>query len=225
MTSAVTPADTVRWLHDSGLYRLAAFAGEAREPIAAYAVATADGTIAAYPALAGPVSTTLAGGLPPEAATPGRLVVVGLVGDAVLVVDLGAVVAIAIHADDPMPVLRSWAAQLLLNPEVTLTTNSAAADAIATPRYRQMFIPGGGPTIFTVDDGHPPVTTVTLNPPADSVDRLDLTTGDCGELRLGSRSWSLRHVMTIEEAAWSALAASMSEPSVNSAAEPEEETV
>jgi hypothetical protein len=31
-------------------------------------------------------------------------------------------------------------------------------------------------------------------------------------------------VMTIDEAAWSALAASMSEPSVNSAAEPEEET-
>ncbi len=29
MTAVVTPADTVRWLHDSGLNRLAAFAGDA----------------------------------------------------------------------------------------------------------------------------------------------------------------------------------------------------
>lgn len=220
MTAVVTPADTIRWLHDSGLNRLAAFAGDVPEPIAAYAVATGDGTIAAYPALAGHVSTTSANGLPPEAETPGRLVVLGIVGDAVLVVDLAAVLAIAIHADDPMPVLRSWVAQLLLNPAVTVTTNSGAADAVGTPRYRQMFIPGGGLTILTVDDGHPPVTTVTLNPQADRADRLDVTADGGGELRLGSRSWSLRQVMTIDETAWSALAATMNE---SAATESEEE--
>jgi hypothetical protein len=219
MTAAVTPADTVRWLHDSGLCRLAAFAEAAPELVIAYAVATSDGTIAAYPMLAGPVSTMRADELPAEASAPGRLVVVGIVGDTVLVVDLSAVLAIAIHADDPMPVLRSWMAQLLLNPSVTLTTNSAAADAVDTPRYRQMFIPGRGPTILTVDDGRPPVTTVTLNPSADSTDRLDVTANGGGELRLGNRSWSLRQLMTIDKAAWSSLATRISEPFVAEADE------
>src|SRR5262245_35895300 len=199
MTAAVTPAETVRWLHDSGLCRLAAFAAEVPEPIAAYAVATGDGTVAAYPALAGHVSTMSAAGLPPEAATPGRLVVVGVAGDAVLVVDLAAVLAIAIHADDPAPVLRSWVAQLLLNPAVTVTTNSAAVEAVTTRRCRRIFIPGGDLMILTVDDGRPPVTTLTLNPHDDRADRLDVSADGVGELRLGSRSWSLRHVITIDE--------------------------
>jgi hypothetical protein len=222
MTAVVTPAETVRWLHNSGLCRLAAFAAEVPEPIAAYAVATGDGTIAAYPAMAGHVSTVSASGLPLDAATPGRLVVVGIAGDVVLVVDLAAVLAIAIHADDPMPVLRSWVAQLLLNPAVTVTTNSAAVDAVTTQRCRRIFIPGSELMILTVDDGHPPVTTLTLNPKDDRADRLDVTADGVGELRLGSRSWSLSHVIAIDEAAWSALAATMNGPSESFTADPEE---
>lgn len=204
----VTAAQTIRWLHDDGLRRLAAFAERSNGACVAYTVACADGAIVGYPAVGSSVVETSADELPELQDSPGRLVVVGvLIGEMVLVVDFSALVGIGIVADNAPSVVRSWAAQLLLNPDIMLATNDRA-DMGITPRYRYTFIPGGGATRVTVDDGNPPVTTITLNPETMVQDRLEVAARG-GTMCIGARTWRLRHVMAIDEAAWASLAASV----------------
>jgi hypothetical protein len=95
--------------------------------------------------------------------------------------------------------------QLLLNPDITVTTNSADVAIGSSPRCRKSFIPGGGGSIVSVDDGNPPVTTVSMNSDVEGSDYLDLLGDGTGEMYLGARVWPLRLVMTIGDAAWSAL--------------------
>ncbi|MGQ4619698.1 hypothetical protein [Nocardia sp. R7R-8] len=208
----VTVADTVRWLHDEGLVRLAGVADGIAETIAAYTIDVATGTVCAHPATGGGVGADVvslaADDLPYPVGTARRLVIVGVTStDAVLVVDLAATLTIAINADRPEQVARSWVLQLLLNPEITITTNSADVAIGSSARLRQSFIPGGGATLVNVDDTRPPVTAVTLNPATEGPDHLDVGPDGSGELYLGARFWQLRHVLRIEDAAWSALAA------------------
>ncbi|MEU1544948.1 hypothetical protein [Nocardia sp. NPDC005745] len=208
----VTVADTVRWLHDEGLVRLAGVAEGISETIVAYTIDVATGTVSAHPATGGGVGADVvslaADDLPYPVGTARRLVIAGVTTtDAVLVVDLAATLTIAINADRPEQTARSWVLQLLLNPEVTITTNSADVAIGSSARLRQSFIPGGGATLVNVDDTRPPVTAVTLNPATEGPDHLDVAPDGTGELYLGARFWQLRQIMRIEDAAWSALAA------------------
>ncbi|MEU5763807.1 hypothetical protein [Nocardia sp. NPDC047648] len=208
----VTVADTVRWLHDEGLVRLAGVAEGISETIVAYTIDVATGTVSAHPATGGGVGADVvslaADDLPYPVGTARRLVIAGVTTtDAVLVVDLAATLTIAINADHPERTARSWVLQLLLNPEVTITTNSADVAIGSSARLRQSFIPGGGATLVNVDDTRPPVTAVTLNPATEGPDHLDVAPDGTGELYLGARFWQLRQIMRIEDAAWSALAA------------------
>ncbi|WP_051023270.1 hypothetical protein [Nocardia pneumoniae] len=208
----VTVADTVRWLHDEGLVRLAGVAEGMSETIVAYTIEVATGTVTAHPATGGGVGadavTLAADDLPYPVGTAKRLVIAGVTTtDSVLVVDLAATLSIAINADHPEQAARSWVMQLLLNPEITITTNSADVAIGTSSRLRQSFIPGGGATLVNVDDTRPPVTAVTLNATTDGPDHLDVAADGTGEMYLGARFWQLRQVMRIEDAAWSALAA------------------
>ncbi|MEV6255656.1 hypothetical protein ACIHAX_11810 [Nocardia sp. NPDC051929] len=208
----VTVADTVRWLHDEGLVRLAGVADGISETIVAYTIDIATGTVSAHPATGGAVGADVvslaADDLPYPAGTARRLVIAGVTNtDSVLVVDLAATLTIAINADHPEQAARSWVLQLLLNPEVTITTNSADVAIGTSARLRQSFIPGGGATLINVDDTRPPLTAVTLNATTDGPDHLDVATDGTGEMYLGARFWQLRQVMRIEDSAWSALAA------------------
>ncbi|MET9025366.1 hypothetical protein ABZW96_07045 [Nocardia sp. NPDC004168] len=208
----VTVADTVRWLHDEGLVRLAGVADGISDLIVAYTIDVATGTVSAHPATGGGVGADVvslaADDLPYPTGTARRLVVAGVTTtDAVLVIDLAATLTIAINADRPEQTARSWVLQLLLNPEVTVTTNSADVAIGSSARLRQSFIPGGGATLVNVDDTRPPVTAVTLNPATEGPDHLDVAPDGTGELYLGARFWQMRQVMRIEDAAWSALAA------------------
>ncbi|WP_280495333.1 hypothetical protein [Nocardia asiatica] len=208
----VTVADTVRWLHDEGLVRLAGVADGISETIVAYTIDIATGTVSAHPATGGGVGADVvslaADDLPYPVGTARRLVVVGVTTtDSVLVIDLAATLTIAINADRPAQAARSWVLQLLLNPEVTITTNSADVAIGASARLRQSFIPGGGATLVNVDDTRPPVTAVTLNATTEGPDHLDVAPDGTGEMYLGARFWQLRQVMRIEDAAWSVLAA------------------
>ncbi|WP_174550158.1 hypothetical protein [Nocardia arthritidis] len=208
----VTVADTVRWLHDEGLVRLAGVAEGISETIVAYTIDVATGTVSAHPATGGGVGADVvslaADDLPYPVGTARRLVIAGVTTtDAVLVVDLAATLTIAINADHPEQTARSWVLQLLLNPEITITTNSADVAIGSSARLRQSFIPGGGATLVNVDDTRPPVTAVTLNPATEGPDHLDVAPDGTGELYLGARFWQLRQIMRIEDAAWSVLAA------------------
>ncbi|MBY8862739.1 hypothetical protein K7711_40160 [Nocardia sp. CA2R105] len=207
---AVTVPDTIRWLHEEGLIRLAGVADSRSGPIAAYTVEVATGMISAHPATGAEegsdVMTLAAEDLPYPVGTPKRLVIVGVTtAEAVLVVDLASSLAMSINGDKPETAARSWAMQLLLNPEISLTTNSAAVAIKAGPRFRQSFIPGSGSTIIQIDDRNPPVTTITLNARTDGPDHLDIAPGGTGEMYLGARFWELRQVMTIDDDAWAAL--------------------
>ncbi|MCC3326385.1 hypothetical protein [Nocardia abscessus] len=208
----VTVADTVRWLHDEGLVRLAGVADGITETIVAYTIDVATGTVSAHPATGGGVGADVvslaADDLPYPVGTARRLVVAGVTStDAVLVIDLAATLTIAINADHPAQVARSWVLQLLLNPEVTITTNSPDVAIGTSGRLRQSFIPGGGATLVNVDDTRPPVTAVTLNATTEGPDHLDVAADGTGEMYLGARFWQMRQVMRIEDAAWSVLAA------------------
>ncbi|MBF6300549.1 hypothetical protein IU459_23820 [Nocardia amamiensis] len=208
----VTVADTVRWLHDEGLVRLAGVAESMPETIVAYTIDVATGTVTAHPATGGGVGadavSLAADDLPYPVGTAKRLVIAGVTTtDTVLVIDLAATLAIAINADHPEQAARSWVMQLLLNPEITITTNSGDVAIGTSARLRQSFIPGGGATLVNIDDTRPPVTAVTLNATTDGPDHLDVAADGTGEMYLGARFWQLRQVMRIEDAAWSALAA------------------
>ncbi|MDO3648224.1 hypothetical protein [Nocardia mangyaensis] len=212
--AGVTVTDTLRWLYEQGLQRLAGVGARQSNPISAYTVAVATGTVTVHPATgAGTGSDTVtlsAEDLPHPADSARRLVVVGITSaEAALVVDLETTLGMAINADRPECVARSWAMQLMLNPEITLTTNSAATAIGGSDRYRHTFIPGGGATLINIDDGRPPITTVTLNPSTESPDRLDVEADRSGECYLGTRFWRLRKVMTIDDTTWSALSATL----------------
>ncbi|SUA72817.1 Uncharacterised protein [Nocardia otitidiscaviarum] len=210
----VTVTETLRWLYEEGLQRLAGVGARQSNPIAAYTVAVATGTVTVHPATGaegGSDAITLsAEDLPHPADSSRRLVVVGITSaEAALIVDLETTLGMAINADRPECVARSWAMQLMLNPEITLTTNSAATAIGGSDRYRHTFIPGGGATLINIDDARPPITTVTLNPTTESPDHLDVEADGSGECYLGTRFWRLRKVMTIDDTTWSALSATL----------------
>ncbi|WP_306360052.1 hypothetical protein [Nocardia sp. CC227C] len=210
----VTVTETLRWLYEEGLQRLAGVGARQSNPIAAYTVSVATGTVTVHPATGGgggsDAITLSAEDLPHPADSSRRLVVVGITSaEAALVVDLETTLGMAINADRPECAARSWAMQLMLNPEITLTTNSAATAIGGSDRYRHTFIPGGGATLINIDDARPPITTVTLNPTAESPDRLDVEADGSGECYLGTRFWRLRKVMTIDDTTWSALSATL----------------
>jgi hypothetical protein len=204
-------------LHREGLVRLAGVADRSPDLLAAYAIDVATGTVNAHPVtgvgVGSDVVALAADDLPYPAGSPKRLVIIGVTtAEAVLVVDLAATLTISINADRPEQAARSWVLQLLLNPEVTLTTNGDDVAVTASPRCRHSFIPGGGATIINVDDQFPPATTVTLNPTADGPDHLDIAPDGTGEMYLGARFWQLSQVMTIGDAAWTTLAERLSAP-------------
>ncbi|WP_040834068.1 hypothetical protein [Nocardia brevicatena] len=208
--SGVSASDAVCWLHEEGLNRLAAL-GESSGPVVAYTVEVTTGLITVYPSTnkgIGVEATSLAADdLPAPAEHSNRLVVVGIThNDALLVVDLAGSLMVAVNGDRPELVARSWATQLLLNPDITLTTNSAEIAIGTSPRCKKSFIPGGGGSIISVDDGKPPVTTIAMNSPMDSTDYLEISPGGLGEMYLGPRFWQLSHVMTIADGPWEKLA-------------------
>lgn len=215
-SAAVTVADTVRWLHDEGLVRLAGIGADAASPVVAYSVEVETGTVTTFPAeVVGPGTDVLslpADDLPLPMESSGRLVVVGVTAtESVLVLDLAVAGALGIHADRPETTVRAWVAQLLLDPLITITTNSADLAISAGGRCRHTFIPGGG-TLLTVDDKQPPVTTITLNPKIESPDRLNVDRDGSGELYLGDRFWELRRVLRIDDLTWAALVDDMENP-------------
>lgn len=216
----VTVADTIRWLHEEGLVRLAGVAGRMPNPVCAYTVDVATGTVSVFPAtgagVSSDVATLAADDLPASAGSTKRLVIVGVTtSDTILVVDLAAGLDIAINADRPQSTARSWVLQLMLNPEITLTTNSVDVTITGTPRLRQSFIPGGR-VIINVDDKHPPVTMITLNSTTDGSDHLEVAPDGTGEMYLGARCWPLRQVMTMQDAAWTNLCARLTSPAESS---------
>ncbi|RMI29532.1 hypothetical protein [Nocardia stercoris] len=205
----VTFADTVRWLHDEGLVRLAAVGVGAPSPIAAFTIEIATGTVTAFPAATVGVGSDVlelaADDLPEPSGTAGRLVIVGVtMTDSVLVVNLAACPAMSITADHPERTARAWVLQLLLNSEVSITTNSAALAIEAGDRLRQAFIPGGT-KLFSVDDRHPPVATVSMNPAVAGEDRLDVIGDGTADMYLGTRFWQLGHALDVADARWEAL--------------------
>lgn len=223
MTQAdtVSPGEAIRWLHDEGLSRLAGTAANAAAPFGAFTVEVATGAVTAYPVAntgAGAQLLTLsADELPPPVDSARRLVVAGItLADAILVIDLAAYLTVAINADDAVAVARSWVMQLLLDPEVTITTNSEAVTVGKSPRCRRGFFPGGGAPIIHVDDKRPPVTTIVLDAADDGTDRIDVGPDGTGEVYLGARFWPLKFVMTIDDTMWSGLVADLTAPSAPS---------
>lgn len=205
--TVVTAGDTMRWLHDDGLRRLSGYADSSPQRFSAFTVACADGSIKAFPASGADPISTAADTLPNAADTPGRLVIIGVAEqDSVLVVDMAATLSLAINADDPEALVRAWVAQLLLNPDITINTNDSSADVGLSPRYRHTFIPGGESTMLTINDGLPPVTTVTCNPTSEIDDCLDVTPEGFALLRIGDHAWTLRQVVTLARPAWEQLA-------------------
>ncbi|MBO0855613.1 MAG: hypothetical protein J2P18_17825 [Nocardia sp.] len=215
--SGVTVSDTVRWLHDEGLARLAGVGEQSAHPVVAFTIDVATGTVGVHPAsgAASEVRTVAADDLPRPVGSSKRLVVVGVTtSEAMLVVDLAQTPAISINADRPEDVARSWVLQLLLNPDITIATNSAEVAIDHSSRCRRSFIPGGGASVINVDDQTSVLTTVTLNATMEGPDHLDVEYDGSGELYLGSRFWSLRQVMTVGDSTWAALSEQMStEPS------------
>ncbi|GAB2452469.1 hypothetical protein [Nocardia tengchongensis] len=215
----VTVADAVLWLHNEGLVRLSGIGERALSPIIAYTVDIATGTITAFPAaVTGPgtdVMTLPADDLPDPTGTPKRLIVVGVTAtDSVLVLDLAVIAALGINADRPEATARAWVAQLLLDPQITITTNCAELAVPAGTRCRHTFIPGGA-TLFTVDDTAPPVTTITLNPAIDGPDHLDVADDGSAELYLRTRFWQLQRVLSVNNLTWAALTAELEMPAMD----------
>lgn len=213
---SVSAADAIGWLHEEGLARLAGLASGAPTPAVAFAVDVATGIVTKYPAANGGIgsdsSTVSADDLPPPVEGPNRLVIVGITNsDQLLVVDLAGSLVIGVNGVRPELAARSWVVQLLLNPSITVTTNNADVAIGNSPRCRKSFIPGGGGSIISVDDGNPPVTTVSMNADVDSADYLELIGDGTGEMYLGARVWPLRLVMTIGDAPWSALAETLAQ--------------
>jgi hypothetical protein len=207
---SVSAADAIGWLHEEGLTRLAALGSGAPNPAVAFSIDVSTGIVTKYPAANGGIgadsSTVAADDLPAPLDSSNRLVVVGITSsDQILVVDLAGSLVIGINGDRPELAARSWVMQLLLNPDIAVTTNSADVAIGSSPRCRKSFIPGGGGSIVSVDDGNPPVTTVSMNSDVEGSDYLDLLGDGTGEMYLGARVWPLRLVMTIGDAAWSAL--------------------
>lgn len=210
MAAEVTAADVVRWLHGEGLVRLAAVGGRIPDPIVAYTIDIATGSVGAHPAtgagLGSDVVTLSADDLPGPVGTAKRLLVVGITtAEAVLVLDLAVAERMSINGENPETVARAWLMQLLLNPEISITTNSAELSIADSPRCRHGFMPGAAMTIVTIDDGNPPVTTLRLDADDDEPDHLDLTEAGTAELYLGARFWQLRTIMRVSDAAWAAL--------------------
>ncbi|MFE3081483.1 hypothetical protein [Nocardia tengchongensis] len=215
-TAEVTVADTVHWLHDEGLARLAAVGGAAASPLAAYTVEIATGTVTAFPAaVTGPgtdVLTLPADDLPNPAGTPGRLVVVGVTAtESVLVLDLAALPELNINAEHPEHTARAWLVQLLLTPGITITTNSVELEVPGSDRCRFTFIPGGD-TLLTVDDRQPPATTITLNAATEGTGQLDVAPDGAAELYLGTRFWQLQNALSLNDGTWTALIAQLGNP-------------
>ncbi|WP_067721537.1 hypothetical protein [Nocardia yamanashiensis] len=209
----VTVADTIRWLHDEGLARLAGIGVDAPTPLVAYTVEVATGIVTTFPAsVHGPgtdVQAVPADDLPGPVANVRRLVVVGVTEtESVLVLDLANIAELEVHADRPESTVRAWVTQLLLDPTVTIATNSPDLTINAGDRCRQTFIPGGG-TIVTVDDRQPPVTTISLTPGLEAADRLEVARDGSGRLYLGERFWQLRRVLRIDDLTWAALTEDM----------------
>ncbi|MFJ1461192.1 hypothetical protein [Nocardia sp. N2S4-5] len=225
----VTVADTIRWLHEEGLSRLVGVADRVSHPISAFTVDIATGTVTVYPAAGGGVGsdvmTLAADDLPHPTGTSRRLVIVGVTtAESVLVLDLSASLDLAINADRPETVARSWVLQLLLNPEITIVTNSGDVALVDSPRLRQSFIPGGGATIVSIDDERPPVTTISFNPTTEEPDHIDVVADGSGEMYLRARFWRLRQVLTLDDAQWRVLADQL-EASDQSAAPSDRSTV
>lgn len=207
---SVSAADAIGWLHEEGLTRLAALGSGSPNPAVAFSVDVATGIVTKYPAANGGIgadsSTVAADDLPAPLESSNRLVVVGITStDQILVVDLAGSLVIGINGERPELAARSWVMQLLLNPDITATTNSADVAIGSSPRCRKSFIPGGGGSIISVDDGNPPVTTISMNSDVEGSDYLDLLGDGTGEMYLGARVWPLRLVMTIGDATWSSL--------------------
>ncbi|TLG12424.1 hypothetical protein FEK35_10945 [Nocardia cyriacigeorgica] len=227
MTEAetVSPGEAIRWLHDEGLSRLAGTATNAAAPFGAFTVDVATGAVTAYPVAntgAGAQLLTLsADELPAPVGSAPRLVVAGItMANAILVIDLAAFLTVAISADNAVAVARSWVMQLLLDPEVTITTNSEEVTVGDSPRCRRGFFPGGGAPIIHVDDKRPPVTTIVLDAADDGTDRIEVAPDGTGEVYLGARFWPLRFVMTIDDTMWSGLVAGLSDTSDTSSPAP-----
>ncbi|WP_459549677.1 hypothetical protein [Nocardia sp. X0981] len=213
---SVSAADAIGWLHEEGLARLAALGAGSPNPAVAFAVDVATGIVTKYPAANGGIgadsSTVAADDLPAPIAGPNRLVIVGITSsEQILVVDLAGSLVVEINGDRPELAARSWVSQLLLNPEITVTTNSTQVAIGGSPRCRKSFIPGSAGSIISVDDGRPPVTTVTMNSDVDSSDYLALLGDGTGEMYLGARVWPLRLVLTIADAPWTALSETLAE--------------
>ncbi|MBF6351355.1 hypothetical protein IU448_20390 [Nocardia flavorosea] len=207
----VSAGDAFGWLHEEGLARLAAL-GQASGPAAAFTVDVATGMVTMFPVTGADSAARAADDLPAAAENTGRLVAVGLTSaGALLVVDLSGSLMVALNGDRPELAARSWVTQLLLNPDITLTTNSSAVALGASPRCRKSFIPGGGGDIISVDDGTPPVTTIAMNSDLEGSDYLERSPDGSGEMYLGPRYWQLSHVMTIADGPWAALAATLDE--------------
>ncbi|NKY59818.1 hypothetical protein [Nocardia flavorosea] len=205
----VSVVDAVSWLQEEGLARLAAL-GEATGPAAAFTVDVNSGLVIMFPATNKDSSSCGADELPAPIETTGRLVTVGVTTSAaLLVVDLSGSLMIAVNGDRPELATRFWALQLLLNPDITLTTNSGEVAIGSSSRCKKSFIPGGGGAIISVDDGRPPVTTVSMNSAMDGADYLELAPDGSGEMYLGPRFWQLDHVLTIADEPWSALASAL----------------
>ncbi|WP_280438487.1 hypothetical protein [Nocardia carnea] len=216
LEETVSAADAIGWLHEEGLARLAALGGDSGHPTVAFAVDVATGIITKYPAANGGIgadsSTVGADDLPGPLETARRLVIVGITSnEQLLVVDLAGSLMIGINGDRPELAARSWVCQLLLNPEVTITTNSSEVALGGGSRCRKSFIPGGGGSIVSVDDGRPPVTTVSMNSEVEGADYLELLGDGTGEMYLGARVWQLRMVLTIADAPWSVLSETLAE--------------
>ncbi|MGW0179022.1 hypothetical protein [Nocardia sp. NPDC003345] len=213
---SVSAADAIGWLHEEGLARLAGLGAGSAAAAVAFAVDVSTGIVTKYPAANGGIgadSTTVAADdLPAPTGGAHRLVIVGITtGEQLLVVDLAGSLVIGINGDRPELAARSWVTQLLLNPDVTVTTNSPDVAIGGSPRCRKSFIPGGGGSVISVDDGRPPVTTVSMNSDMDSSDYLDLLGDGSAEMYLGARVWPLRLAMTIADAPWAVLSQTLAE--------------
>jgi hypothetical protein len=211
IVAEVTAADAVRWLHEEGLVRLSGVGGRIPDPIVAYTIEIATGAVSAHPAtgvgLGSDVITLSADDLPRPVGTGKKLIVVGVTTTAaVLVMDLAVADRISINGDRPEATARAWVMQLLLNPEITVTTNSGELAIADSPRCRHGFIPGAATTIVTIDDKRPPVTTVSLNLSDDGPDHVDIARDGTAEVYLGARFWQLGTIMQVQDEAWDALA-------------------
>ncbi|WP_338760423.1 hypothetical protein V7968_31775 [Nocardia vulneris] len=214
MTTSVTAEAAMRWLHDEGLARLAGTGGGTAEALCAFTIEVATGTVIGYPVVgAGPgadVLTLAADALPAPQPSVGRLVIVGRTfAESILVVDLATVPSIAIDGAVPEATARAWVLQLLLNPQVTITTNSGAIGGAGLPRCSHTFIPGGGATIVNVDDKRLPVTAIRLSPAENGPDYADIAADGTGELYLGPRCWRLQQTLLVDDEKWRSLAATL----------------